>query len=151
VQLRGARTGCTACNGGDVATSDLTRAGGPAGYDYASFTGGQALEERGASVALLPPEMRLDCQGLRELLSGGGAQVLLLDVRSEELFAVGHLRESINVPIGQVRIQPGPVSASDYGSYELSIVRVCSGCVSHGLQACRRTLCEHSPTAMLIF
>lgn len=77
VKLRPARPGCAACAGGDYAASQLARAGGPAGFDYDAFTGGQALTEGRAPVQLLPPERRIDCAALRHLLQAQRQAVAL--------------------------------------------------------------------------
>ena len=69
VRLRPARSDCEACAGGKYAASRLAQVGGPAQYDYAAFTGGQALAEGRAPVQLLPPERRIDCATLRHLLA----------------------------------------------------------------------------------
>ena len=112
VRLRGPRPGCAACCSSDA---ELRRCGGLREYDYHTFTGGQAMEEKQAGVALLRPEQRVSCGELRALLDsersngaadgggGSGGKVVLVDVRPPELFAAGRLPGAVHVPMAQVR------------------------------------------------
>ena len=134
VKLRAPRAGCVACNGGAAEQSELSKAGGPAGYDYCAFTGGQSLQEARAPVKLLAPEQRVSCQELRDMLHGKGADngsskqaqsVKLLDVRAAELFATGRLHGSVHVPINQVDCQADRLCEEARAEPDAQVVVVC--------------------------
>ena len=132
VKLRGRRADCFACGANDAAPpgavdtsapaevmggaapraadnaptprSKLAACGGPAGFDYASFTGGQTLEEAAPTTRLLQPSQRLDCEQLQALLQRSNSGALaLLDVRPRALFEAAHMQGAVNVPIDEVR------------------------------------------------
>jgi rhodanese-related sulfurtransferase len=101
VRLRSRRPECAGC--GD--TGALRACGGPARYDYAAFTGGQAMIEAAAALQLLSPERRVTPEELHALLlrSAGSEPPLLVDVRPAVQFSAAHINGALNVPYANVR------------------------------------------------
>lgn len=132
VRLRPRRPDCAAC----APDSQLrSTEGGPAGYDYAAFTGGHAPVEGGAGedsagaalgpgritaaelAALMHRSTDACCGGGATESAGGGggggesgaggasAGVLLVDVRPRELFEATRIPGAMHVAMREVRMQ----------------------------------------------
>lgn len=92
VALRGKLPNCDAC-------ADLSKA--PAVRDYAAWCGiGPTNKCSGLNV--LPKELRISCQDLRERLLRKEPGSLLLDVRPKYEFEMCHLPGSLNIPLEQL-------------------------------------------------
>ena len=65
------------------------------------------------------PVTSMDATGLRNLMGGGG-RVVIVDVRSADEFAAGHIETAINIPGSQLAAQVGEFPA------DAIIVTVCS-------------------------
>eukprot|EP01024_Parvocaulis_polyphysoides_P033010 TRINITY_DN2945_c0_g1_i3.p1 TRINITY_DN2945_c0_g1~~TRINITY_DN2945_c0_g1_i3.p1 ORF type:complete len:228 (-),score=19.79 TRINITY_DN2945_c0_g1_i3:71-754(-) len=107
VKLRDRNPKCIACGDEPKITSDNLSF-----YDYCEFTGQQMNDNDDMNLCLLPPEQRIDGRQLQKLLSENveledksekTVGVLLLDVRPKEQFDVGHIKGSLNFPIGSFR------------------------------------------------
>ncbi|KAL3183702.1 hypothetical protein MRX96_033787 [Rhipicephalus microplus] len=92
VALRGKLPNCDAC-------ADPSKA--PAVRDYAAWCGiGPTNKCSGLNV--LPKELRISCQDLRERLLRKEPGSLLLDVRPKYEFEMCHLPGSLNIPLEQL-------------------------------------------------
>eukprot|EP01026_Neomeris_dumetosa_P035998 TRINITY_DN2894_c0_g1_i5.p2 TRINITY_DN2894_c0_g1~~TRINITY_DN2894_c0_g1_i5.p2 ORF type:complete len:444 (+),score=48.00 TRINITY_DN2894_c0_g1_i5:120-1451(+) len=107
VKLRDRNPKCIACGDEPKITSDNLSF-----YDYFEFTGQQMNDNDDLNLCLLSPEQRIDGRQLQKLLSENveledksekTVGVLLLDVRPKEQFDVGHIKGSLNFPIGSFR------------------------------------------------
>lgn len=69
--------------------------------DYATWCGAGATDKC-CNISLLPKELRISCQELKDRLQDNRSDCLLLDVRPTCQFEMCHLAKSINVPLEQL-------------------------------------------------
>eukprot|EP00877_Chromochloris_zofingiensis_P010503 jgi/Chrzof1/5706/Cz16g12150.t1 len=99
VKLRGPVAGCIACGQDAIITREAI-----ASYNYEAFTGQRADDGPPKSMKVLPPEQRIAAQALDQVLDQaldqvlGSTDIIVLDVRPKEQFAVMSLPGAVNVP-----------------------------------------------------
>lgn len=92
VALRGKLPDCAVC------ANPLTA---PAVQDYAAWCG-TGPTNKCCGLSVLPKELRISCQDLRDRLLSEQPSCLLLDVRPKCQFEMCHLPRSINIPLEQL-------------------------------------------------
>lgn len=89
--------------------------------DYATWCGAGPTDKC-CSVSLLPKELRMSCQELKDRLRDDRSGCLLLDVRPTCQFEMCHLAKSINVPLEQLNDQLGLLEQKLAHSSEVVVV-----------------------------
>lgn len=92
VALRGKLPDCAVCANPSTA---------PAVQDYAAWCG-TGPTNKCCGLSVLPKELRISCQDLRDRLLSEQPSCLLLDVRPKCQFEMCHLPRSINIPFEQL-------------------------------------------------
>eukprot|EP01023_Acetabularia_acetabulum_P015817 TRINITY_DN17746_c1_g2_i3.p1 TRINITY_DN17746_c1_g2~~TRINITY_DN17746_c1_g2_i3.p1 ORF type:complete len:457 (-),score=53.90 TRINITY_DN17746_c1_g2_i3:862-2151(-) len=102
VKLRDRNLKCVTCGDNPKITAqNLTS------YDYCQFTGQQMNDNDDLQLKILPESSRIDAASLNQQLQGvknsnnlNQANQIILDVRPKGQFQIGHIKGSINFPIG---------------------------------------------------
>lgn len=92
IRLRGKNPDCAAC-GLSPTIREL--------IDYEEFCGAKA-NDKNPNLKILGTNERICVEEYSELAKDSAKTHLLIDVRSEEEFQICHLKNSINIPIGDI-------------------------------------------------
>lgn len=89
--------------------------------DYATWCGAGPTDKC-SKVSVLPEELRLSCQELKDRLQDDQSTCLLLDVRPTCEFEMCHLAKSINVPLEKLDDELGLLEQKVEGASEVVVV-----------------------------